>query len=183
MKILNALLPAYLLLTLSVVTPSILAADNAEGKRAEEFAKAAQNYEVAANARVETADILLEFARELRSQEHADETERRKNMKSAGLRELQAGNLLASALSGYDKAAQAWTRAGSAYKKAGNQEKGNEMKSAFKIAQEAGTAACQVSAESFEFSAEAFSTIDLSRMAGSSDKAASMRERLANRIK
>jgi hypothetical protein len=184
MRILRHTFAACLLVAISAFVPPAQAVDSAtDGKKAEEFVRAAQNYQVAANARVETADALLEIAKEYRRKESADDAQRKVNVKNAGLQELRVGNLLTSAMSGYDKAATTWLRAASVHKKAGNSERSTELTAAAALASETGTAACQAAAEAFEFSAEAFSSIDLSKVASSSDKAAQMRERLANRTR
>ena len=184
MRILTHTFAACLLVAITAFVPAALAVDSAtDGKKAEEFVKAAKNYQVAANARVETADALLEIAKEYRRKESADDAQRHVNVKNAGLQEMRAGNLLTSAMSGYDKAAATWLRAASVHKKAGNSERSNELTASSTLARVAGTVACRTAAEAFEFSSEAFSSIDLTRMASSSDKAAQMRERLANRIR
>lgn len=160
------------------------AADTEAGnKRADELGRAARNYEVAADARAQTAEALLTLSRELRKKAHEDEKARTENLRKAGFYERQAGQLFFAACLGYEKAAAAWTRAAREHKQQKDQAGTELMKTAAEAATEGGTEACKRAAEAYEYSAEAFSDIDAGQMATSAEAAAKMRENLALRIK
>jgi len=151
--------------------------------RADQLVKAAQNYLSAADIRFAGAKALLSTSREYRKQEYATEKERTSNMKTAGHKEIEAGNLFVAACGGYDKAAEVLSRASGEYKKAGNTEQADELASLAQSTRAIATHACELSAESYEASAEAFSSVDNNQMAASNEKAARMRETLSGRLK
>jgi hypothetical protein len=178
----NKLTFSILMLTMSIMTPAYATEADISAKKAEELIKAAQNYQVASEARTDTAEALLSLAREYRLMEYANETERQSRLKTAGNQERQAANLLVAACSGHDKTASALRKAAAEYSKASSPARAEEATRDAKAATSRGTAACRRAAEAYEFSSEAFSTIDLGQMAASSEKAAQMREKLASRI-
>lgn len=153
-----------------------------EIEKADEFAKAAQNYEAAAMARSETGEALLTIARELRKKEASDERERRSNLRTAGTYERQAGELFFAACKSFDKATGAWAKALANSGKTAGISKSEELAAAVKCSREAARDTCRRAAESYEYSAEAFSDIDPGQMAISSEKAAEIREDLAARV-
>jgi hypothetical protein len=170
-------------MTLATAVSTLAASDASKTQKADQYARAAANYEAASAARCETAEALLTLSREIRKKEHADERARDSNLRKAGHYERQAGELLNAACLGYDKAAGAWTKASREYKAAGDQPKAELMASGAALARESGTAACERSAEAYEYSAEAFSDINSGQMAVSAEEAARMREALARRLK
>lgn len=172
------------IILLAVTACSAFAADSQKDNlTAEEFVKAAQNYEAAAKARFNTAEALLAIAREQRSLDHADEAERISHVRKAGHLERQAGELFFAASQGYDRASAVWAKAAAEYKSAGKPEKSSEMMKISSSISDVATLACKRAAEAYEYSAEAFSGIDAGQMAESSDSAANMREALARRLK
>lgn len=181
-SLMNKLPFSILMLTLSIIMPAYATETDLSTNKAEELIKAAQNYQVAAEARAETAEALLSLAREYRLMAHANETERKSRLKTAGNQERQAANLLVAVCSGHDKAASALRKASAEYSKASSPARAAEATRDATEATSMGTFACRRAAEAYEFASEAFSAIDLKQMAAASEKAAQMRENLASRI-
>lgn len=168
----------------SAFLPAVAADDSGVASRkADQLVKAAQNYLSAADIRFEDAKSFLSASREFRKKEYATDKQRNSNIKTAGHKEVTAGNLFASAIGGYDKAAEVLSRAAAEYKKAGNTEQADELRKLAESTRAIATSACELSAQAYEASAEAFSSIDQSAMAASNEKAARMREALSSRIK
>lgn len=176
--------PTIALTACIFLAPAVLCAADVvtSAPKADALVRAAQNYELASEAREETAESLLSIAREYRRTIVANESDRLKNMALAANEERKAGDLLLAAMQGYDKASAAWANASRELRIAGSKERSSELVSASAAATRLGTKACRRAAEAFEYSAEAFSVVDLVQMAVSSEKAAQLRELLASRI-
>ena len=61
---------------LASVAPGLAGTDASRVQKADQYARAASNYEAASGARVETAEALLTLSRELRKKEYTDERAR-----------------------------------------------------------------------------------------------------------
>lgn len=170
-------------LVLAIGLSAFAGNDAVKSEKAEQYTRAASNYEAASKARVETAEALLTLSRELRKQEHANEKALSASLRKAGYYERQAGELLYAACLGYDRAAAAWAKAAKESGSGDGQTGSELLRSAATAARDAGTAACERSAEAYECSAEAFSDVNSGQMAISAEEAARMREALARRIK
>jgi hypothetical protein len=150
--------------------------------RNSQFERAAVNYEWAAQAQHDASAAMLAEARVLRSKQHKSTAEYQRNMRRAGDRESRAGDLEMSAAGNYDNAAKSWGRIrNNGAKTSGSSRADNAQMS--DAARANATMCYQRAAEIYELAAQAYYIAkDPLKQASLNQKAARMRERLAQRI-
>ena len=151
-----------------------------DADRAEQWERAAINYEWAAMAQQDAAQTMLSESTLLRDAVYEEQAEYTRNLLAAASRESRAAGLEVAAGSSFDRAAKCWKRVSDKSKI--NTSQINQSNQMAKIAKQKATIAYKRAAEIYELSAQAYSISGQPlQQAALSKKAAAMRELLAQR--
>ena len=178
---------AGLLCALAVMPMSVAfgaEAETVDRTQPEEWERAAVNRNWAAVTQFNQAKRLIALAQELRSQDHKDEAERRRNMKAAGASERQAGDLFGKAVGNFEKAADNWGKVARLYARAKDALKQTDALEMKTLAIQKSVEACGAAASAYEMAADSYGergANDPDTVAAVSEQAAVWREKLASR--
>jgi hypothetical protein len=156
---------------------------NPRPEKADEWERAAQNREDAATAQLGESDRMLDLAKLLIRKGCATDVERRKNLIRAGEMCCGAGDMAALAAANYEKATWNWLASAAELFRQSAEAPKRLTDAMVDKARENCRASMQRAAEAYEMAADVYATGNAEqpvRSAQSSEKAASLREMIAD---